>query len=63
MRINGKRVNLGCFKIKEEAALAYNEAVAKLYGSNAVLNKIAVCEKHEVSHLDVEQNKKYARMV
>jgi len=40
-----------------------NEAVAKLYGSNAVLNKIAVCEKHEVSHLDVEQNKKYARMV
>jgi hypothetical protein len=37
---NGKRIRLGYFKTKEEAAHAYNEAAKKYHGEFAKLNKV-----------------------
>lgn len=36
---DGKRVTLGCYATEEQAAMAYNEAAAKLHGEFANLNE------------------------
>lgn len=36
--LNNKPVNIGCFKTKEEAARAYNEAAIRLHGEFSKLN-------------------------
>lgn len=38
IRNNGTRINLGCFKTEEAAALAYNEAAKTIHENHAVLN-------------------------
>ena len=38
--VEGERIHLGCFKTKEEAAIAYNVAASKYFGEYAWLNKI-----------------------
>jgi hypothetical protein len=38
--VNGKKIHLGYFTIKEDAARAYNEAAIKYYGEFARLNEI-----------------------
>jgi len=40
IKINKKRISLGFFFTKEEAAQAYNEAAQKYFGEYAYLNKI-----------------------
>lgn len=35
-----KQINLGCFKSKEEAALAYNEYAKEIFGEYAILNDL-----------------------
>ncbi|CAN7358234.1 AP2/ERF family transcription factor [Paenibacillus sp. LjRoot56] len=40
IRMDGKSIHLGCFKTKEEAARAYNEAAIKYHGEFARLNEI-----------------------
>jgi hypothetical protein len=44
---NNKKIYLGQFKSKEEAAKAYNEAAIKYFGEFACLNKIG--ENHDSS--------------
>lgn len=38
--VNYKQIHLGCFKTKEEAAIAYNDAAIKYHGEFAKVNKI-----------------------
>lgn len=40
IRKDGKKIYLGVFKEKKEAAIAYNKAALELHGEFAVLNKI-----------------------
>jgi hypothetical protein len=40
IKVEGKRLTLGCFKIAEEAAKAYNKAALKYHGEFAYLNPI-----------------------
>lgn len=40
IELNGKKICLGFYKNKEEAALAYNEGAKKYFGEFAYLNKI-----------------------
>lgn len=40
IKFQGQRMRLGRFKIKEDAAVAYNEAASRLFGSFALLNHI-----------------------
>jgi len=40
IRYNGKRLYLGAYKTKEEAALAYNKKAIELYGEYAYLNNV-----------------------
>ncbi len=40
IKVNYKKLYLGIYKSKEEAALAYNEAAIKYFGEYAVLNEV-----------------------
>jgi hypothetical protein len=40
LQASGRRMNLGHYKDKKEAALAYNEAAKKYHGEFAVLNEV-----------------------
>ena len=40
IQVNGKKVSLGCYKNKEDAAKAYNEAAIKYFGEFARINII-----------------------
>ena len=40
IRIHTKRINIGSYNIKEEAALAYNKAAIKHFGDYAKLNEV-----------------------
>lgn len=40
IKVNYKKINLGCFIDKIDAAKAYNQAAIKYFGSNAVLNEV-----------------------
>jgi hypothetical protein len=40
LRFNNKRIYLGCYFTKEEAALAYNKGAIKYFGKNTQLNMV-----------------------
>ncbi|MDZ4675941.1 MAG: AP2 domain-containing protein [Oligoflexia bacterium] len=40
IEVNGRAINLGNFKKEDDAALAYNAAAKKHFGSNAYVNRI-----------------------
>lgn len=40
IKVNYKKISLGCYKDIKDAALAYNEAALKYFGTNAVLNNV-----------------------